>query len=163
MAKSARSFLTDELKRRLLPRLAAEGWQVVKRPPEFDSPELSRSAPLGPLRRPRSGGIQALDLQFDKRYGPRFRVSLGTLPAAGLASAIGGPPIPPAALDALNAPDAVILRAWLLGDWFGFWPWQTPSRDRAARVVDRCLAHWGEVESFFRDGSVGPHLRPAPP
>lgn len=159
MTESGRQFLVDALKKDFLPFVTAMGWRVEKRLPQFDGPELRRSAPLGYLRRPVREGVQAADIFFDKRR-PRFQITIGSLPVNGLQSlADPGVIVPPNSLDADLADDSRILSVGLFGGtFFGFPIFKSPSEKEAKEVVRLLTELWVQVEEYFDSGRVGRNL-----
>ncbi len=134
------------------PYLAEQGFLVDAR----NQPSLKT------CRRTADGAVQILGLQWDKYGRPRFAVHFGTCAAEGLQ--VGDDLFPAEDVLATWCPDRGTLRP-RRGEWFR----QDPTllaRLRGARslreptdIVDELVAHVHELDAYWRDGDVGPHLR----
>jgi hypothetical protein len=144
------------LKQAFVPHVESLGFRVDP----ADAPTFLR------FRRPAVEAVHLLEMQWDKYGKPRFVINFGSCPAEGLR--IDGE---------LHAPDKVLV-GWLTvngrlqpkrglgsGNWFrqdthllrritG-----SPKLRTAAEVVEELLRLYPEVEKYWQDGTVGPHLR----
>lgn len=116
------------------------------------------------FRRTRGAEVHAFGIEWEKHGRPRFAVPFGTCPAEGLW--VGGIRHPPDTMLPGWLPTAGHLqprrgsRAWFRQDesW-----WRrllgAPRRRPAAAVVAELMALFPELESYWADGVVGPHVR----
>jgi hypothetical protein len=90
VAHAQQQWLVQAIRQRLLPALAASGFEALPLAGEdLRSPEIKRSFPFGRLRRPTPEGCQQIEIQFDKHEQPVFRLNFGLVPAAGIHHAVG--------------------------------------------------------------------------
>jgi hypothetical protein len=115
------------------------------------------------LRRRARDRVHLLDVAWDKYGRPRFSVTFGTCPAAGLQ--IRGELIPAGEMLASWCPDAGTLQGGSGAGWSfrqdANWLQRflgRPIRDPAT-VVDDLLSIYPEVERYWAGGETGPHLR----
>jgi hypothetical protein len=116
------------------------------------------------FRRRRGDRVQILDVSWDKYGRPRFRVTFGTCPSAGLT--IGAETFPPDEVLPGWCPDAGNLQR---GRGAGWTYRQDATRLQrllgqprlrpADAVVDDLLELFPELERWWQSGEVGPHLR----
>ena len=117
------------------------------------------------FRRKAGDGVQLFEVQWDKYGRPRFVINFGRCPFEGLR------------IDGKVFPPEEVLVGWLpthgrlqpvrgssVGSWFRQDKRLLPrlfSKEKlvpAGRVVSRLLELFPEVETWWANGSVGPHL-----
>lgn len=121
--------------------------------------------PMSTVFRRRDGDrVQILDVTWDKYGRPRFRVTFGTCPAAGLP--IGGRIVPPEEVLPGWCPDAGTLQHGRGAGWSfrqdARWIRRLLGRPRlrpADAVVDDVLALMPDLHRYWASGEAGPHLR----
>ena len=126
-----------------------------------------RHQPVSTVFRRRMGpSVHILELQWDKYGRRRFRLHFGACPATGLE--VDGKAIPPdEVLPAWCAVNGTLRpRAGMAGgtffrqdsSWLERLRGHPPLREPDV-IVDKLLAHFSEIERFFENGVVGPHLK----
>ena len=121
--------------------------------------------PMSTVFRRRVGDrVEMLDVTWDKYGRPRFRLTFGTCPAAGLA--IGGRTFPPDEVLPGWCPDAGNLQRGRGASWSfrqdATWLQRLLGRSRlcpADAVADDASELVPELERYWENGEVGPHLR----
>jgi hypothetical protein len=126
-----------------------------------------RHQPVSTVFRRRIGtSVHILELQWDKYGRRRFRLHFGACPAAGL-EVDGLTILPDEALPAWCALNGTLRpRPGMTGgtffrqdsSWLERLRGHPPLREPDV-VVNRLLAHFPEIERFFENGAVGPHLK----
>jgi hypothetical protein len=128
--------------------------------------DLGRQPVSTTFRRRLGGRVQMFDLQWDKYGRPRFVLHFGTCPEDGLR--VNGAVVPPDDTLPSWCPDAGSLQprrgmstrahfrqdATMLQRLLG-----SPARRDPGEVVDELLAVFPELERYWADGHLGPHLR----
>ena len=114
--------------------------------------------------------VQVFNVQWDKYGEPRFVVNFGEGPRSGVE--LWGKHIPGEALEPQDCPESGRLQrrpGASMGCWFQLTKpfleaartleWRYP----AAAVVDQLLAAFPEVEAWWQDRRIGPHITVSSP
>ena len=147
--------LRRELKRRFYPFAAEHGFQID-----------TANGPFGiEFRRLTPDGVEVFDLQWEKSGRPRFVVNFGHCPAGGVIHA-GEQVLPDKVLSYMGSSSGRLQPG--KGSGTGCWFRQDRSFFRrvmlrqqpraAAEVVDELLGLFQELQAWFRDRHVGPHI-----
>jgi hypothetical protein len=148
--------LRRALKARFVPYAADRGFAVDE-----------RNQPRSTVFRRRAGGeVQMFEVQWDKYGRPRFAVHFGTCPAEGLT--VNGALHPPEDTLPTWCPDTGSLRRRRRGAGSLWFRQDATTLQRLLRapalrdpevVVDELLAAFSELERYWAEDEVGPHLR----
>jgi len=157
VAKSKRAFLRDELSRRFIPYLRSSGFEED----QHISKANGRSTfPFGALTRKHGTVSDIIKIQFDKYKRPKFIINFRKDPPELLkerpfASGTGTVK----ETEAFRLHPRPRSSGWFtMRTFFGL---RSPEAS-AKKVVDRLVSVFPEVESWFKDGTVGEHLRAIP-
>jgi hypothetical protein len=150
VAKSKRALLREELSKRFIPYLRSRGFERVEAKADGRS-----TFPFGTLIRKRGTGSDIIEIQFDKYSRPKFILNFRKEPAELIRF-------------------GTVNHMWAEGfrlhprpksiGWFTmrtFFGLRSPETC-AKEVVDRLMSLFPEVESWFKDRTVGEHLRICP-
>jgi hypothetical protein len=149
--------LRSEIKRVFAPHLASKGF--TPDPRHFLC-----------YRRIDAEEVHVCDIQWDKYDRPRFVLNFGKAPAARVVDVTGKPIMPEDILPS-HAPTWGRLTprpGGMTGSWFrqdrSLIEWLvTWSRLRSSeQVIVELMTLFGEVEEFWRSGTIGPHMRLLP-
>lgn len=148
--------LRREVKTRFIPLAVQRGFSVEQE----EMPNALR------FRRTVNGSTQVFELRWEKYGKPRFAIHFGTCPASGLS--IRGQRIEPATALPGWLPDSGSLQPGpgaSSGSWFRQ---DLPLFKRLfakssllppSAVIDQLLELFPELESYWENGAVGPHIR----
>ncbi|WP_337681781.1 MULTISPECIES: hypothetical protein [unclassified Lysobacter] len=157
---SARNGLLAALERRLVPELARRGFESVPLDAEDRrAGEIRKAFPFGRCRRRGQQGYDQVEIQIDKRSGDAFRLNFAAVPAAGIPHPAGHVRAEDAWIHYLER-YCTLYRHPLFRTWFsprGWWGFGAGS-DIAA-PVDEAIALLPEIDAFFAEGKIGPHVR----
>lgn len=118
------------------------------------------SLPLGLLRRHREGGVDLIEIEFDRYRRAAFRILAGVAPRDGLMTFTGHCAVEDVFVGWLNEYFAMYayprLWAWpCLWGWFSARHLESDCEKLALRVAGLVP----ELEFALREGRVGPHMR----
>jgi hypothetical protein len=146
--------LRQELKRRFGPLLDSQGF----------TRDESEAPLFVTFRKHTPESTQVIYVQWDKYGKPRFVVGFGQCPAAGIE--FRGQRIPRETMLAgwckggrLQPRSGSSTRSWFRLDADLIMRLRGKKSRRPSEVVDELLAQFPEVEAWWKDGSIGKHLR----
>ncbi|MGE0269380.1 MAG: DUF4304 domain-containing protein [Candidatus Omnitrophota bacterium] len=147
--------LRQEITRVFIPRAQKAGFDLDRK----NSPVFIE------FRRIDGDIVHLFDIQWEKYGRPRFVVNFGTCPAAGMET--GGKHYPPSEVSAGWTPVRGRLqpgRGSTTSNWFcqdrPLWRRLFGKNLRSpAEVVSLLIKLFEELETFWKTGAVGPHLR----
>jgi hypothetical protein len=140
--------LKDEVRKTFVPFAEARGFEVMpKRHPLFIE-----------FRRATGKTLELFDVQWDKRHRPQFTVNFGRAKLEEAAAA------GQSFCASLAREYGRVHPGDELAEWFHlnktFLQWMTSGRRqyKPSEIVDRLVQLFPEIETFWKTGSVGPHL-----
>jgi hypothetical protein len=157
VAKSKRAFLREELSRRFISYLRSSGFEQDQ---DLSKANGRSTFPFGALIRKRGTSSDIIEIQFDKYKRPKFIVNFRRDPPKlfkerPFASGTGTVK----ETEAFRLHPRPKSSGWFtMRTFFGL---RSPEVS-AKKVVDRLVSVFPEVESWFKDGIVGEHLRGYP-
>ena len=156
-----RELLIDILRSSFLPELFSAGFeQADLKGPDASSREIRIAFPFGSLRRAQGQDLHLLEIQFDKHGVPRFVLNFGVVGP-------GGVDVPWRHFSQLEAGVSALQESYRLYSSRHSMKWFEASRlpfpfdveSRASNVVGRLRNVYPEVEAWFSQRVVGPHMR----
>jgi hypothetical protein len=156
-----RRLIISAVKSKIVPFMKEEGWLFEKLPEDWDSPELRRSFPLGYARREQGNSMERLDIQVEKRLSGGLRILLALVPKEAQEVPGWNETIPFSAMGApAYGPGAYLVLNRFLPGWpCGFRMFDPATPERAEKRVEEILETWSEIERWYQDRELGPHLR----
>ena len=156
--KKLRQFLVAEVRDQLVGFFAERGFSVVPLPDDENTSDLKAAFPLGRLVRPRDGGLDLVEFQFDKRGEPKFVVNFGVVPENGV-TLPWGDHLDQDSADASALPDAYRLYSSSVRKrWFGPSLLSGSGEAAAERIVRFAAPLMSEVVGWFEARTVGRHM-----
>lgn len=167
MAKSLRTLLKEDMKRRFIPVFFDKGFSLVPLPPEEKHFKLIH--PFGYLKRKRDGNIDIVEIQFDKYMSPRFVINFGSVPKEGVTFPCGehrdqegaGLTELPENFRLYNSflvKNHGVLASSLGIEWFGPGFFRRKNEGAVIKAVDRAIKLSEEMFDWFETGKIGKHI-----
>jgi hypothetical protein len=155
-----RKLLVTILQERLIPFLQDKGFGRLSFRETDRSPEIDFCFPFGYMRRVRNSNFELIEVQLDKRGSAKFVINCGVVPPSGARLPWKHYEQDEALISALSEwyrlHSSRVRARWFSPPWFAL---SHDLTSRTGRAVNRAVALYPEIETWFASGVVGPHMR----
>lgn len=151
-------ILRQSVEQQLLPQLFAEGFEQTEHPVWRGKPTRTELAcyPYGIFRRKRVGQDDLVEIVFDERRYPKFRIIFGVAPHDGVM--VWGKPFPFQNMGVAECPETYALGPSTNSESYFFVWWPFMGEARIDGLVAKAVTLLPQVWEWFETGAVGPNL-----